>query len=68
MFVAVSMMVHFAGIQRTLKEQKVIENEVSSYEVSSYERHIQQIANIQRHAKEQRIKENERIANNRGKQ
>lgn len=61
MFGDVSTMVHFAGVQRTLKEQQVIENEVYSYE-----RHIQHLRNMQRHDKEQRVKENERTYKEQG--
>jgi len=65
MFGDVSTMAHFAGIQRTLKEQRVIENEANSRQI---EAEYNDMAAMARQLKEKHVVVNEHVASIRGKQ
>ena len=65
MFGDVSTMVHFAGIQRTLKEQRVIENEANFRQIEA--EYNDRVA-IARQLKEKHVVVNEHVTSNRGKQ
>lgn len=61
--IGVSTMVHFAGIQRTLKEQQVIENEAYLRRIEYDDR-----VAMARQLKEKHVVANEHVTANRGKQ